>query len=299
MLEGLENRTLLSVTIAATNNNGSGYAGLDNYVGAGWSPPDSQGAAGPTNYIETVNQKIAIYSPKATGASETSDTLSHFFGTVGGLPLADSIAQYSDPVVTYDDNMPGQTASTGRFIVEDQNVDATFFNGNNSMHKSVLDIAVSKTASPQTLTASDWDFYQVNTTSGTRDADYPGNIGFNNDAVVTTLNMLGTGLVQVQVVSLNATDLVNGVSQSQLHIAQNTLTNVKSLRPTTEHDVPAGAPEWLITETGDLSSITVYKMTNVLSNSATFTTTQLAVNSYQGVQPPLNPNGSEITTDID
>jgi hypothetical protein len=67
------------------------------------------------------------------------------------------------------------------------------------------------------------------------------------------------------------------------------------MRPTAEHDVAAGAPEWLITETGDDSHITVYKMTNVLSSSATFTTTQLAVNSYTPVNHPLNPDFSVVT----
>jgi hypothetical protein len=290
-LEALEDRTLLSVTIAATNNSGNGYSGIDNYLAGDGSPPDSQGAAGPTSYVETVNQTIAIYTPKATGATKTSDGLSHFLQTVGGLSKADSGAWLSDPVVTYDDNMPGQTVSTGRFIVEDQSVDT------GAAHKSVLDIAVSKSASPQTLSASDWNFYQVNTTSGTANADYPGNIGFNQDAVVTTLNMLG-GAGGVQVISLSATDLVNGVSQSQLHIAQNNVID-NSLRPATEHDVAAGAAEWLITEGGGNNSLTVYKMTNVLSNSATFTTTQLTVNSYSTIQNPLNPDSSTITSDID
>ena len=74
LLEQLEDRALPSVTIAPTNNSGQGYVGLDFNHSGGFVPPDTCGAAGPTNYVETVNQTLAIYSPKATGASEASAT---------------------------------------------------------------------------------------------------------------------------------------------------------------------------------------------------------------------------------
>src|SRR5271166_2782865 len=82
-LEKLEDRTLPSVTIASTNNNGNGYTGLDFNQSGGYVPPDTQGAAGPTNYVETVNQEVAIYSPKATGTTEVSDSLSDFWAVQG------------------------------------------------------------------------------------------------------------------------------------------------------------------------------------------------------------------------
>src|SRR4029077_13627858 len=52
-LEPLEDRTVLSVSIAATNNNGQGYAALSFNQSGGYVPPDTCGAAGPTNYVET------------------------------------------------------------------------------------------------------------------------------------------------------------------------------------------------------------------------------------------------------
>src|SRR6266702_460889 len=100
-LEILEDRTIPSVTIAATNNNGNGYSALDFNQSGGYVPPDTVGAAGPTNYVETVNQTIAIYSPKATGASTTSSSFSPFWFTIGKLPHADSSSSLSDPVVVY------------------------------------------------------------------------------------------------------------------------------------------------------------------------------------------------------
>src|SRR5438132_3878375 len=89
-LELLEDRMVPSVTIAATNNSGQGYAALDFNQSGGYVPPDTCGAAGPTNYVETVNQTVAIYSPKATGATATTSSLSTFWFTTGRLAHADS-----------------------------------------------------------------------------------------------------------------------------------------------------------------------------------------------------------------
>src|SRR5438045_3041431 len=47
-----------------------------------YTPPDTQGAAGPSIYIETVNQTIAVYSPKLTGASVITATLDTFFSSL-------------------------------------------------------------------------------------------------------------------------------------------------------------------------------------------------------------------------
>src|SRR5260370_29113262 len=102
----------------------------------------------------------------------------------------------------------------------------------------------------------------------------------------------------VQVVAVNSSDLTNGVLQANLHVYKNDLTDF-SVRPTTMHGSVTGDPMWLVTEHGDNLSIDVIKMTNVLSTSATFTTTNLAVNAYSEVVFPLNPNGTVITNIID
>ena len=168
----MEDRTVPSVTIL--NN----YAALNFSQSGGYIPPDTCGAAGPSAYVETVNQALAIYN-KATGASAASDSLSHFLFTTGGLTRADSGSGLSDPIVAYDEQI-------GRFIVGDQDV-------NFSTHVSAFDLAVSKTSNPTSLTASDWNFYKITTTQTGYDADYPGNFGYNHDAFVFTLNMFGVG----------------------------------------------------------------------------------------------------------
>src|SRR5262249_46451044 len=135
----------------------------------------------------------------------------------------DGGSSLSDPVITYDDPI-------GRFVIADQDI-------NFNTHVSRFDVAVSKTSTPGSLGATDWNFYQVNSTQTNEDADYPGNFGYNHDAVVFTLNMFaagGGGTNHVQVISISQADLAKNVSQSSLNIFQNNLNDF-SVRPTTMH----------------------------------------------------------------
>ena len=280
-IQTLEVRVLLSVSVL--NNASQGYAGLSFNQSGGYVPPDTNGAAGPAAYVETVNQSVALYGNKATGAGAVTDSLSHFLFTTGALTRADSGSGQSDPVIAYDEQI-------GRFIIGDQDVD---FN----THVSAFDLAVSKTNNPTTLSSADWTFSKITTTETGFDADYPGNFGYNHDAVVFTLNMFGvTGGGHVQVVSVNATDLMNASASPQ--IAKNDLNDF-SVRPTTMHDSVAGDPMWLVTEHGNNTSIDVIKMTGVLTTSASFAYTNLPVAAYSGTVAPRNPDGTVITNNID
>jgi uncharacterized repeat protein (TIGR01451 family) len=280
-LEALEGRVVPAVSIL--DSGGSGFAGLSFNQSGGYVPPDTCGAAGPSAYVETVNQSVAVYPNKGTGAGAVTDSLAHFLFTTGGLTRADSGAGLSDPVVTYDEQI-------GRFVVGDQDV-------NFNTHVSAFDLAVSRTNHPTTLSGADWVFYKVTTTEGGFDADYPGNFGYNHDALVFSLNMFGvTGGGHAQVVAVNAADLMNAAAAPQ--VAHNDLKDF-SVRPTAMHDAVAGEPMWLVTEHGDNKSIDVIKMTGVLTNSAAFTYTNLAVTPYSGTVSPLNPNGTPVTSNID
>jgi uncharacterized repeat protein (TIGR01451 family) len=280
-LESLEERAVPAVSVL--NNSGSGYAALSFNQSGGYVPPDTVGAAGPSGYLETVNQSVALYTNKSTGAGAVTDSLAHFLFTTGGLTRADSGSGLSDPINTYDEQI-------GRFIVGDQDVD---FN----THVSAFDLAVSRTSNPTTLSASDWAFYKIVTTESGYDADYPGNFGYNHDALVFSLNMFGvSGGGHAQLVAVNATDLMNAATSPQ--IAHNDLNDF-SVRPTVMHDSVAGDPMWLVTEHGDNQSIDVIKMTGELTTSAAFTYTNLAVTPYSQVVYPRNPNGTVITNNID
>ncbi len=282
-LEGLEGRVVLSVTIAATNNSGHGYAALDFNQSGGFTPPDTSGAAGPSAYVETVNQAVALYGSKASGTPAVTSSLSNFWFTTGGLAHADGGSGLSDPITAYDDQI-------GRFIIGDQDVNGT-------THVSTFDIAVSKTSSPTTLGTSDWNFYRISTTETGYDADYPGNFGYNHDAFVFTMNMFGTSN-HAMVVSVSHADLAAGVAQASLNVYRNDVSDF-SLRPTTMHDSVAGDPMWLLSEHGDGKSIDVIKQTGVLSNAATIAYTNLPVAAYSTAVHPINPNGTTVTTNMD
>ncbi|MHB1423465.1 MAG: hypothetical protein ACYC3I_09785 [Gemmataceae bacterium] len=278
-VERLESRIVPSITLQ------SAYSGISFANSSVGVPPDTQGAAGTTNYVQTTNQEIAIFGPKNTGTSQVSDSLANFWYTQGRLSQADAGSHLSDPNVVWDEQIQ-------RFIVGDQDV-------NNTTHVSTFDIAVSKSASPATLTRADWNFFQVKTTEKGYNADYPGNLGWNHDALVFTLDMLNpaNGLpnhVQVNSININAlvkgTPLTNGINAFQTDFSG------MRLRPTVMHDSKAGDPMWFVQAGANNASINVVKMTNVLSSKPTFTTTTLAVNPYYNAVPELQPNGTAITT---
>ncbi len=276
-IETLENRRLLSVSILHN------YTGLDFNASGGYVPPDTNGAAGPSSYVETVNQEVRLFTAKTTNSPSVSASLNTFYFTTGALPHAGTGSGLSDPVVVYDEHI-------GRFIIGDQDV-------NFSTHVSRFHIAVSKTSTPASLGTADWKFYSIVTTQTGFDADFPGNMGYNKDAFVFTLNMFGVSTAgHVQVVSINASDL--GAAVTSPRIFQNNLNDF-SVRPSTMHDSVAGDPMWLVTEHGNNTQIDVIKMTNVLSTTPVFGYTSLNVTPYSGVVAPKNPNGTNITNNID
>jgi uncharacterized repeat protein (TIGR01451 family) len=260
----------------------SNYTGLDFGNSGSAIPPDPTGAAGGSCYLETVNRTLALYTPKATGTNVVTDSFLDFWFLQGQLPRTDTGSRYAEPVSVWDDQVQ-------RFITGVEDIDVL-------THRSNFDLAVSKSASPTTFRSADWNFYQINTSETSVDASYPGNFGFNHDAFVFTFDMLGVD-IHVQAVSVAISDLVAGHPITPFH---NDLLSA-DLRPTVMHDSRAGDPMWFVAEHGDAASIDVYKMTNVLSNSAVFTRTNLAVNQYVdiGFVPPKQPDGTNVADIID
>ncbi|MBS0260946.1 MAG: hypothetical protein JSS02_03235, partial [Planctomycetes bacterium] len=235
----LESRQLLVANVIAN------YAAMSFNDTQGYVPPDTSGAVGPDSFVETVNQTVTIYRSKTSTNLKVSANLDTFFGVTGGLPHPSGGSFYSDPIVTFDEHI-------NRFIIGDQDVDF-------SAHVSYFDIAVSKTANPQSLSKADWNFYTVNTTEATYDADYPGNFGYNNGAFVFTLNMFPTvdNNYHVLVASVNAADLAAGVTQNNLRAYTNDFAGF-SLRPAVMHDSSQpDDPMWFVKEGGNNSSIDI------------------------------------------
>ena len=273
----------------------SEYPGLGFASSGGTAvPPDTEGAAGPNSYLEIVNQALAIFSPKSSGGGVVSDSLADFFFTRGGLPHVVTADAQADSFIVWDPLVQ-------RFIAGDLEFDTANTNGD----ANALVLAVSKSANPATLTSADWFFDEVKTTeSGIAFQDYPGNIGYNADALVITENSFSTTAdvhTLVNAISINA--LITG---TPLAIGSNVFeTDISDLlaRPATMQDSAPGDPMWLVSAansggqgTGTASTVDVIKMANVLSANPTFTTTTLAVNPYSLAVSPKQPNGQAITS---
>jgi hypothetical protein len=261
----------------------SHYKGLDFDSTGGWSPPDTVGAAGPTCYLETDNSVVAIYTPKDTGASSIEDSMYHFFFVTGGLPHASANSELSDASMVWDDQVQ-------RFIVVNHDVD-------DDSGASQFDVAVSKSADPASLTAADWYFYVFNTTQPGFSPDYEGNMGYNHDAFVWTLDMFGSsGIDHAEINAVSIADLVAGVS-SPLYVQTQLPGYRGSLRPTTMHDSVAGDPMWFVTDGNNTTTISIVKDANLLTNPS-FSVTTLTVASESPVVDPLQPDGTPVTTNI-
>jgi hypothetical protein len=212
-------------------------------------------------------------------------------GNSGGGTVTGSSCGTCDSTGVFDNVM----GIDGRFIIGDIDVEV-----NQNVGQYLL--AVSKTSNPTTFTTADWNFYHITTTEGsggpssTSWSDYPGNPGFNKDAFVETFNMFGGGPNGTQVVTVNATDLANGVSQAALHVFKNDVPGgAQNYRPVTMQDSVTGDPMWLVHDHGDGNNVDVVKMTNVLSNSASFSATSLGLPgplkfNESGIGNPLNPD---------
>jgi hypothetical protein len=297
-LERLEDRTLLSVALQSSYT-GIGFAQQRSLSGFNAEPPDTQGAAGPSSVIETVNLAISIFTPKDTGAAGVTDSNADFFFTQGGLSHAAPMDAQSDPFTIYDPLVQ-------RFIVGeiDFQVDSNGAPVNNG--GNVLLLAVSKINNPATLTKADWFFYEINTAEpGVAILDYPGNPGYNADALVVTLDPFdssGTELTHDQVNAISMNALINGTPltrNSNYFQTDNSRNRGLLLRPTTMQDSSPGDPMWLVDENGTNTSIDVIRMDNVLSSSPTFTTTTLTVTPYVRAVVGINPDGTPTDTVAD
>jgi Ca2+-binding RTX toxin-like protein len=267
LLERLEDR--LAPTVNVYNN----YGGL---VGA--AAPDTCGAAGPDTYIETVNHSVSVYD-KGTGNALLSTDMFSFFFNVGGIAfetLADATSCYDEPI--------------GRFIVADLQVSGS------GAAPSYLDLCVSTSSNPHTLTAFDWHFYQIATTEGNLWSDYPGNLGYNHDALVDTFNMFDstTGyFAHSEIDALSQSDLA--AHGSSVHYNQFDLGGA-NYRPVTMHDAVAGGPMWFVQDSGfggGGSSINLVRSDNILGSTAV-QTFNVGVATYYSPTDPLNPDGTSI-----
>jgi hypothetical protein len=246
----------------------------------GSTAPDACGAAGPYSYVETVNTEVTIYN-KNTNATIANAALNDFFYKTGGIAPADANAGLHDATMVYDEII-------GRFVIADLDVHQT----PDIQAPSQCDLAVSTSPNPTALDRANWKFYSFGTSEGSAWSDYPGNLGYNHDALVITWNMIGAGHVRVD--ALSQADLAAGGSVFHTWFDY----NAYNVRPVTMHDSTAVAgPMWFVTGGSDHNrSINLLRLDDILGPALNDHTFPIAVNPYDEVNAPLNPDGTGITT---
>jgi len=266
-IEFLEDRV-----VPAVSQVGSTIAALNN---TGWYPPDTGVAAGPTNIggtsyvVETVNEELGIYN-KTTGALVSSENLSTLFS---GFYMGSLNA--FDPQVMYDD-------SAGRFVIAAPTTSST----GNGPYTAYIDFAVSKTSDP----TQGWTTQQIEVDQGGTNWVDNGKLGYNADAWVYSGNRFGNA-GGVMVLSIDKSSIGNSTWTSYL-VDESGFSTI----PARMHGSAAGDPMWFVESNwSGGSSVTVLKMTNVLSSNPTFTSTSLSTNSY--AQSTITQPGGSIGFD--
>jgi hypothetical protein len=152
------------------------YEGLDRFTWGAGSPPDTNGDAGPNNYIQTVNTSIGVYR-KSDGFQQAAFTFNTFMSQGAFGNLCDT-NNFGDPVVLYD-------TFEDRWII----TDFAFLTdgGGNPVAPAFQCFAASMTGDP---VAGGWNFYSIQLTSGLN--DYP-KLGIWPDGLYMSANMFGFG----------------------------------------------------------------------------------------------------------
>jgi hypothetical protein len=246
----------------------NGFEGINAIQGGGLRPPDSDGAVGPSSFIEQINSALAVYN-KTTGLPIAGGGITPLNTFYQSVVLAGAFT--GDPVTVYND-------ITGKF-----GVGAEDFNNN------YLYFAISKTSNP-TLAQSDWNFFKYNLNDSLGGGgDYP-KIGYNADGFVVSFNMFPSGFTHSDVLAIRNDGTTPGVKIVPGGFSTFTLA------PASMHTSSAGGPMWFTLTPGASgnssgNTIQTVRMDNVFSANPTFTFNTLNVNSYLGTGNPHQPGG--------
>jgi protocatechuate 3,4-dioxygenase beta subunit/methionine-rich copper-binding protein CopC len=241
---------------------GSQIEGIDfNGSNCGCLPPDTNAAVGGNYIVENVNVQIRVYD-KTSGAILLDEPLSTFYGASSG----------GDPYIVYDDisnhwYAEGLDSSDGGFFLN-----------------------VSKDANP----LDGFTTYHLVNGLGGPITDYP-KMGFNKDAIFISYNNFGSGGSAATIISI---DKAAALSGTLTYFVNTPEFQFRAMPPAQMHGDTTGGVEWFVSTSGTDAggnTIRVTEMTNYLSNSPSFTYTELPVNPYQQAFTADQPGGSWTT----
>ncbi len=272
----------VAVSGAGGESGARSFEGLDVTDTSDVEPPDTHLAAGPDHLVEVVNTAIAFFD-KDSGTNLFTQELATFF-----LPTGPSTKIF-DPVVTYDEQ-------AGRFIVVTLDL-------NESLQLSSLLLAVSNTSDPQQgftemhrIFVAEPSLFGPESTWG----DYP-KLGWNADAVVVSLNMftfLTDFYDHTSIVSFDKSTLLDGNPTTVTFFDVNRDATHFTMAAAPMHGSVTGDPMWFVAEGLIPGTVTVTRMTNVLSAAPVFTDFPVLVPAYDSAVPPTDPGG-ELDPGID
>jgi len=256
------------------------FSGIDsNETSCGCTPPDTQMAVGPSSVISGVNSAFSILN-KTGGTIAAPVEGNVFFASV----LKPGQKYRGDPQTIYDDQ-------SNRFYVAGFELNTTFTTGS-------LDLAVSKTSNPLTLTATDWFFYRFDSVgeAGTQFPDFP-KIGFNKDAIFVSFNQFagGVSFSHNLILTIDKASVLSGGVATSFTTNVATTSGTRILIPARMHNHTTGNVGIFVQKDSNVTdTVNIIKMTNYLSASPIFTTTTITVNPYD--QSPGVPG---LTNQID
>jgi hypothetical protein len=265
-------------------NIGSSFGGLNFSQGAGWVPPDMGVAVGPTAIVQLVNGGYQSYNKSGGSLTGGQSDISFWINAGISSSLVSGANNLSDPRAVYD---PG----SGRFFVTEENV-------TNSASNQVF-IAVSNTSNP----LNGWKAvsFTANTGFASGFADFP-TLGLDQNGVYIGTNNFdnSSAATSVSVFSIPKSDLLLATPS----VAR--LSSFSGLSNSTYGIVPhpvldSGGTHGAVLTLGPTSGqATLSNISGAGGASATLSSPTVLNGLDDGsVLPPLQSDGSSVTTNID
>jgi hypothetical protein len=273
----LERRDAPAITVKG------GFEGIRfNDPGAGFAPPNSDVAVGPSSLIATVSNAAQIRAKDGTVLSNVD--LSTFFQpvTTGSF--------FFQPNVVYDDN-------SQRFFIAMLEEDP-------GLITSFLHVAVSNTSTPTDFAAdftekATVDVVEIDATGRLFTADFP-RIGYNADGLFVTFNSLDIatgGVDHAAMITFRKSTLLDADNTTLRLFPTIFTTQEYTVVPAQMHQAPAGAPMILIdtigfgpAPLGTSNAIQVLEMTNYFSAVPTIARHRIAVQNFNN---GFTPNATQ------